>query len=42
MRGPITAAKATPELIPNTPIATAIPNSKLFPAAVKARDTHLG
>ena len=34
--GPITAAKAAPELIPNTAIATAMANSKLFPAAVNA------
>ncbi len=32
--GPITAAKATPESIPNTAIATAIANSKLLLAAV--------
>jgi hypothetical protein len=36
--GPITAANATPEFIPKTPIATAIPNSKLLPAAVNAKD----
>lgn len=34
--GPITAAKATFELIPKTPIATAIASPKLLPAAVKA------
>jgi hypothetical protein len=36
-RGPITAAKASPELIPKTPIATAIANSKLLLAAVNER-----
>lgn len=36
-KGPITAANAAPELIPKTEIATAIANSKLFDAAVKAR-----
>ena len=35
IKGPITDAKASPELIPNTAIATAIANSKLLPAAVK-------
>ena len=39
--GPITAANAAPELIPNTPIATAIANSKLLLAAVKDRVQHL-
>ena len=34
-KGPITAAKAAPELIPNTAIATAIANSKLLLDAVK-------
>ena len=33
-KGPITAANASPELIPNTAIATAIANSKLLLAAV--------
>ena len=33
--GPITAAKAAPELIPNTATATAMANSKLLLAAVK-------
>src|ERR1700746_1786732 len=33
--GPITAAKAAPELMPNTDTATAIASSKLFEAAVK-------
>ena len=33
--GPITAAKAAPELIPNTATATAIASSKLLLAAVK-------
>jgi len=32
--GPITAANASPECKPNTPIATAIANSKLLLAAV--------
>ena len=32
--GPITAAKASPELIPNIAIATAMANSKLLLAAV--------
>ncbi len=36
IRGPITAAKACPEFIPKTPIATAIASSKLLLAAVKA------
>ena len=35
MSGPMTAAKATPESMPKTAIATAIPSSKLLPAAVK-------
>ncbi len=39
IKGPTTAANATPELIPNTAIATAIANSKLFPAAVKESET---
>ena len=34
-RGPITAAKASPELIPNTATATAMASSKLLLAAVK-------
>ena len=33
--GPITAAKASPELMPNTAMATAMASSKLFEAAVK-------
>ena len=33
--GPITAAKAAPELIPKTAIATAMANSKLLLDAVK-------
>ena len=33
--GPITAANAAPELMPNTDTATAIASSKLFEAAVK-------
>ena len=36
-KGPITAAKAAPELIPKTDIATAIASSKLLLAAVKER-----
>ena len=32
--GPITAANAAPELMPNTDTATAMANSKLFEAAV--------
>lgn len=32
--GPITAAKATPELMPNTAIETAMASSKLLLAAV--------
>src|SRR5208282_2837889 len=32
--GPITAANASPELMPNTPMATAIASSKLLLAAV--------
>lgn len=35
--GPITAAKATPESIPKTAMATAMASSKLFDAAVKLR-----
>ena len=34
--GPITAANAAPELMPNTDTATAIASSKLFEAAVNA------
>ena len=41
IRGPMTAAKASPELIPNTAIDTAIASSKLFPVAVKAIDADL-
>jgi hypothetical protein len=33
--GPITVAKASPEFIPKTAMATAIANSKLLLAAVK-------
>ena len=40
-KGPITPTKACPELSPKTPIATAMANSKLFPAAVKATDAVL-
>ena len=39
--GPTTQAKASPELIPKTAIATAMPNSKLFPAAVNANEKYL-
>src|ERR1700690_589536 len=35
-RGPITAANAAPDAIPNTPMATAIASSKLLPGAVTA------
>jgi hypothetical protein len=35
--GPITAVKASPELMPNTAIATAIASSKLLLAAVNER-----
>lgn len=38
INGPITPAKACPELIPNTPTATAIANSKLLPVAVNDTD----
>ena len=41
INGPITAAKASPELMPNTEIATAIANSKLFPVAVNAIEVDL-
>ena len=34
--GPMTAAKAAPELMPKTETATAIASSKLLEAAVKA------
>ena len=37
--GPITPAKACPELIPKTPIETAIASSKLLPAAVNESAT---
>jgi hypothetical protein len=36
-KGPITAAKAAPELMPNTATATAMASSKLLLAAVKER-----
>jgi len=39
--GPITAAKAAPWLIPKTPTATAMANSKLLLAAVKERVADL-
>ena len=41
-RGPITAAKAAPELIPKTATATAIANSKLLLAAVNDSVVVLG
>jgi len=37
-RGPMTAAKASPESIPKTATATAMANSKLLDAAVKLRE----
>jgi hypothetical protein len=37
----MTPVKAWPELSPKTEIATAIANSKLFPAAVKATAAFL-
>jgi len=40
-KGPITPANACPEFNPKTAIETAIANSKLFPAAVKATDAVL-
>lgn len=40
--GPMTAANAAPELIPNTATATAIASSKLLLAAVKASVAVLG
>jgi len=36
-KGPITAAKASPEWMPNTAMATAIASSKLLLAAVNER-----
>ena len=39
MSGPMTAANAAPELIPNTATATAMASSKLLLAAVKAKVT---
>src|SRR5208337_829411 len=41
-RGPITAAKAAPELIPNTATATAMASSKLLLAAVNDSVVVLG
>ncbi len=41
INGPMTAAKATPELMPKTAIATAMANSKLLLAAVKDNVTDL-
>ena len=40
-KGPMTPANACPELSPKTAIATAIANSKLLPAAVKATEAVL-
>ena len=40
--GPITAAKASPELIPKTAMATAIANSKLLLAAVNDNEAAIG
>lgn len=42
MSGPTTAAKATPESIPKIAMATAMANSKLFPAEVNAMLAVLG
>jgi hypothetical protein len=39
--GPMTPAKAWPEFKPKTPMATAMANSKLLPAAVKATEAVL-
>jgi len=41
-KGPITVAKASPEWIPNTEIATAMASSKLLLAAVKERVVVMG
>ena len=41
-KGPMTAANATPELMPNTETATAIASSKLLEAAVNAQGCRLG
>ena len=40
--GTSVAAKASPELIPNTPTATAIANSKLLLAAVNDNEAAIG
>jgi hypothetical protein len=37
MSGPTTPAGASPLVTPKTPMAAAMANSKLLPAAVKAR-----
>ncbi len=37
MRGPITPARACPDVTPQTPMRTAMASSKLLPPAVKAR-----
>ena len=41
MRGPTTAAKASPELKPKTAAETAMASSKLLPVAVKATEAFL-
>lgn len=41
IRGPITAANASPEFIPKTAIETAMASSKLFPVAVNAIEVDL-
>lgn len=41
INGPMTAAKASPELIPNTAMETAMASSKLFPVAVNAMEADL-
>ncbi len=38
IKGPITQAKATPDFIPKTAIATAIANSKLLPGFAVTSD----
>ena len=42
MRGPMTAAKASPEFMPKTATATAMASSKLLLAAVKDSVAALG
>jgi len=41
-KGPMTAAKATPELMPKTAMATAMANSKLLLAAVNDKVAVFG